>query len=133
MDHQVIPTFMFLIFLIVVNLKGMQWYHVVVLIFIAWMIKNVKYIFIYFFTIWISFLLRYLWLIFLIGCFFNVEICYDRTVDSCLFSSHFYQFLLHVVSCSTVECIQIKDCYVFFENISLYHYVMPYFSPYSFP
>ena len=65
MDHQVIPTFIFLVFLIVANLKGMQWYHIVVLICISLMIKNVEYIFIYLFTIWISFLLRYLWPIFL--------------------------------------------------------------------
>lgn len=133
MDHQVILTFMFLIFLIVVNLKGMQWYHIAV-IFISLMIKNVEYIFICFFTIWVSFLLRYLWPIFF-------KLVFSLVLRSLLrqdsgFTSFFlalYQFLLHVVSCSTVECIQIKDCYVFFENISLYHYVMPYFSPYSFP
>ena len=53
MDHQVILTFMFLIFLIVVNLKGMQWYHVV--IFISLMIHGVEHLF--FFLRYIHFIL----------------------------------------------------------------------------
>lgn len=41
------------------------------------------------------------------------------------FSLHFYQFLPQILCHSSVRCTHVKDCYIFLENWSLNHFVVP--------
>lgn len=60
----------------------------------------------------------------LIFCLPDLPIYDSRSLwfDSSI-SLQIYQFLPCISWCSDVRCIHIKDCYVFLENWSFYHYV----------